>query len=144
MPNLKCTKHKITYKYKVEKNKRTVEVKFKKMNNFVTILILTFCFLERFSMRIIKQQKNEYPNTKNIKISEMTIGQLKHLIEYVKALELQLQKVKETIEKKKQEDDLKRQRIIKAYLESRAGGTSFMRDFIPDRMFKKMLESIYI
>ena len=105
------------------------------MKNFTRILILTVCFLQMFSTRIIKQQKVEHSNTKFVSISEMTIEQLKDMIEYAKALELERQREKEQIETKKREDDLKRQRIIKAYLEPLTGRTSFMRDFLPDRIF---------
>jgi hypothetical protein len=105
------------------------------MKNFTRILILTACFLQMFSMRKIKQQKVEHSNTKFVSISEMTIEQLKDMIEYAKALELERQRVKEQNETKKREDDLKRQRIIKAYLEPLTGRTSFMRDFLPDRIF---------
>jgi regulator of replication initiation timing len=87
-------------------------------------------------MRVIKQQKVEQPIAKFVNISEMTIEQLKHMIEYAKAIELERQRVKERLETRKKEDDLKRQRIIKAYLEPLIGHTSFMRDFMPDRILK--------
>jgi hypothetical protein len=116
-----------------------------------SILILTLICTAIYFVETGQQQnliqKSEYMQVKHVNNKgDITIQQLKGMVAKIRALEIKRHQESETLQKKQQdlhriemkqrEDDLKRQRIIKAYLEPRAGATSFMKDFIPNRIFK--------
>ncbi len=116
-----------------------------------SIFILTLICTAVFSVETAQQknliQISEYMKFKYLhNKGDITVQQLKGMVAKIRALEIKRQQEVEKLQRKQQEmhriameqreDDLKRQRIIKVYLEPRAGATSFMKDFIPNRIFK--------
>jgi hypothetical protein len=122
-----------------------------------SIFILTLICNAVFSVETA-QQKNLIQISEYLKFKylhnkgDITVQQLKGMVAKIRALEIKRQQESEKLQRKQQdlikmqqemhriameqrEDDLKRQRIIKVYLEPRAGATSFMKDFIPNRIF---------
>jgi DNA repair exonuclease SbcCD nuclease subunit len=93
--------------------------------------------LNNFWMRRLSDQINFKDDLMTARLREMSIPELKDLIERVKALELEKEmqsREREEERTKKEREEEMRQTKIKLVIESRFGPSSFFKDFFANRM----------
>ncbi len=109
--------------------------------NFLFLILSLFTLqkilaLNNFWMRRLSDQIN-FKDDFTARLREMSIPELKDLIERVKALELEKEmqsREREEERTKKEREEEMRQTKIKSVIESRFGPSSFFKDFFANRI----------
>ncbi len=110
--------------------------------NFLFLILSLFTLqkilaMNNYWMRRLNDQINFKDDLMTARLREMSIPELKDMIERVKALDLEKEiQIREREEEriKKEQEAKMRQTKIKTFVESRFGPSSFFKDFFANRM----------
>ena len=101
----------------------------------LSLYIHIFMFTPIFCMSIWKQRFPNYKKTNDHVIkARIEYDHVNEMIQVIRVLEFKIHQEEESLKQKVNEENMKRQRLIQAYIQARLGGSSsVLNDFYANR-----------